>query len=44
MSWEPLDPAYKTNQLDIAGSELGLELSESTELGGADGREVILFH
>lgn len=31
----------KTNQLDIAGSELGLELSESTELGGADGREVI---
>lgn len=30
MSWEPLDPAYKTNQLDIAGSELGLELSEST--------------
>jgi hypothetical protein len=34
----------ETNQLDVAGSKLGLELSESAELGGADGCEVILFH
>jgi hypothetical protein len=39
-----LEPAYETNQLDVAGSELGLELSESAELGGADGCEVVLFH
>ena len=31
----------QTDQLDTAGSELGLQLGEGTELGGADGGEVI---
>jgi hypothetical protein len=33
---------YETDQLDATSSELGLELSESTELSGANGSEVIL--
>lgn len=44
-----LDPAVvgldvvgaQTDELDTASSELGLELGEGTELGGADGGEVI---
>ena len=31
----------ETNHLDTTGRELGLELGESTELGGTDGSEVI---
>ena len=31
----------ETDHLDATGSELGLELGESTELGGTDGSEVI---
>lgn len=34
---------YQANELDAASSELRLELSESTELGGANGGEVILM-
>lgn len=33
----------QTDQLDTASSELGLELSKGTKLGGTDGGEVILF-
>lgn len=44
-----LDPAVvgldavgaQTDELDTAGSELGLELGEGAQLGGADGGEVI---
>lgn len=32
----------QSNELDAESSELGLELGEGTELGGADGSEVIL--
>lgn len=32
----------QSDELDAEGSKLGLELGESTELGGADGGEVIL--
>jgi hypothetical protein len=32
---------YQSDQLDAESSKLGLELGESAELGGADGREVI---
>ena len=34
---------YQTDQLDAASSELGFELGESTQLGGANGGEVILL-
>lgn len=35
-------PTHKSNQLDTTSSELRLKLGESTELGGANGGEVIL--
>lgn len=32
---------YQSDHLDTTGSELGLELGKSTQLGGTDGSEVI---
>lgn len=32
----------QSDELDAEGSELRLELGESTELGGADGSEIVL--
>ena len=34
---------YQTDHLHVASSEFGLQLGEGTQLGGADGGEVILF-
>jgi hypothetical protein len=40
--WRIIRDPYKTNQLHTTLVELGLELRESAELGGAGGSEVIL--